>query len=410
VTEKPIDMPHYGLKTYAPHTIAQWYSTYIRDGLDGLKPKIRSDAGAPRVLTADMVDAVISKLAEYPKAPATIIYEMLLEEGAFLKSEVSLPTVRRFLQRNKANIETADREKEKFRFAMGNANDLWQTDLMYGPYVFDTAGRKKPTYLLAYIDDATRLVTYAGFFLTQDITSLRDSFKEAVLRRGIPKALYTDNGKIYRSQIFEYLCANIGVVLLHHAVREASSKGKIERFFRTVRLRFISRLKKEDLVSIDTLNEKFVRWIDDDYQRSPHEGLKGLTPMESFLSQSEKITLVTDLSAFNEKFLIKVTRTVKKDATISVNGELYEANMLLAGTKVDAKYEPEGEDIRELFLFVGDKPVGIARKVNFTDNAKRKRKGRNAAQTIPADACCDDGATTPSKEHTITYSEMKERE
>lgn len=409
VTAEPIEMPHYGSKSYAPKTIKAWYSVYTNGGLDALKPKARSDIGLTRVVTPEMEDLILSKMTKYPKAPATVIYDMLIDDGAFLKKDVSLSTVRRFISRNRDSVLADETPKEMLRFSMEHANDLWQTDLMYGPYVAGGDGKKYQTYLLAYIDDATRLITYAGFYLTQDIRSLRNSFSEAVLRRGIPKILYTDNGKIYRCQAFEYLCANIGVTLLHHAVRAASSKGKIERFFRTVRMRFLPRLTKEDLAGLDVLNEKFRLWLEEDYQRKPHEGLGGDAPRDVFLSQSEGLNLVTDLAAFNEKFMICVKRTVKKDATISLGGNLYEADMSLSGMRVEVRYDPDpGDLIRELFLFSGDEPLGIARLIDFTGNAKRRRNGTPlpAPETGPVHT---QAPLSPAKEHTIKYAEMKER-
>ena len=411
VCAEPIEMPHYGPKKYAPNTVKNWYSAYVREGLDALKPKQRSDVGQTRVITPEMEDMILSKIIEYPKAPATVIYDLLIEEGAFLGKDASLPTIRRFIARNRRAALSEETPKEMLRFSMEHANDLWQTDLMYCVYVADGSGKKRQTYLLAYIDDATRLVTHAEFYFSQDIRSLRDSFKEAVLRRGIPKILYSDNGKIFRSQAFGYLCASIGVTLLHHAVRAASSKGKIERLFKTVRSRFLSRLTKEDMASLEALNEKFRLWLENDYQNKPHEGLGGKTPMDVFLAQSNQITLVTDLAAFNEKFMIRVKRTVKKDATISLDGMLYETDMSLAGARVEVRYDPDQEgSARGLFLFAGDTPIGTARLVSFTDNSKRKRKGSETCRPVAAENDEGSRATSPKvKEHTITYSEMRER-
>lgn len=412
VAGEPIEIPHYGSKIYAPNTIRNWYAEYVSGGIDALKPKERSDIGQARVITPEMEDSIIAKVTDHPKAPATVIYDMLVEDGAFLPKDVSLPTVRRFINRNRRGLPAAETPPEMLRFAMEHANDLWQTDLMYGAYVTDEDGKKRQTYLLAYIDDATRLITSAGFFLTQDIRSLRDSFREAVLRRGIPKVLYTDNGKIYRSHAFAYLCAGIGVTLLHHAVRAASSKGKIERFFRTVRMRFMSRLTKEDTQSLATLNGKFAKWLEDDYQRKPHDGLGGRTPRDTFLAQSENIRTVTDLAAFNEKFMLRVNRTVKKDATISLDGALYETEMFFAGRRMEVRYDPDPEGrTNVVFLYEDDEPAGTARLVRFTDNAKRKRKGAPITGTDAADGAGTDTAAPPSKkEHTISYAGMKENE
>jgi transposase InsO family protein len=403
-------MPHYGLKSYAPNTIKNWYSVYLQKGIDGLKPLPRSDRGMPRVINAEMSEAILAKIDEFPKAPATKIYDLLIDEQAFLKKDASLPTVRRFINANRKPVIGDDDSVQMLRFARGRVNELWQTDIMYGPYV----GKKKKTatYLFGYIDDSSRLITHAEFYLSQDILSLRDSFREAVLRRGIPTLLYTDNGKIYRCQQFEYLCANIGVTLLHHGVYQAHAKGKIERFFHTVRMRFLSVIKQEDLKDIDTLNAKFKLWLENDYQKKTHSELNGKTPFDVFLGQTDAIKLVTDFADFNKKFLMRTTRTIKKDATISLDCTLYETDPSFAGMrKVDVRYEPaaDGELPGELLLFKNDTCIGSAKRVNFTDNAVRKRLCAKIEETGKETAEEVIGEDTPrSKEHTISYAGMEE--
>lgn len=404
-TKSPIEMPHYGFKSYSPKTVSNWYSDYIKGGIDALKPAPRSDRGLSRVLTPEMSESILRKLKEYPKAPSTIIYDMLIEERAFLKKDASIATVRRFIRENRAVVTEGTPKAQMLRFSMEYINQLWMTDIMYGPYV--GTKKKKATYLLAYIDDASRLITHGEFYLSQDITSLRNSFKEAVLRRGLPKVIYTDNGKIFRSQSFEYLCANLGVTLLHHAVGAAHQKGKIERFFRTVRLRFISVLKNADLENIDILNDKFRVWLSDDYQQRPHEGLSGETPLNFFLKQSGQIEMVTDLAEFNRKLLVTVKRTVMSDATIHFGGSLYETEMFLAGERLDVKYDPDVKsEINELYLYRDDVSVGTARLVNFTDNAKRKRSGaaKTTEKSLAPKNENNDQNKTPEKRKTNTIS------
>ena len=383
----------------------------MRLGLEGLKPKPRSDSGQTRVLTGEMAEKILAKVKAYPKTPATVIYEMLLKEQVFLKSKVSLATVRRFIRAN-ASILAADAEPEKqmLRFAQENINDLWQTDVLHGPYVKDE-NKKKATYLLAYLDDKSRLITHGQFYLSQDFAALRHSFKEAVLRRGIPTLLYTDNAKIYRSQSFAYLCANIGVTLLHHGVRLAHQKGKIERFFRTVRSRFLSCITEKDLLSLENLNEKFWLWLDNDYHKRAHEGLQGQTPLDSFLSQAQGINLPTDLADFNTKFLVSVTRTVKKDATLSLNGHIYETDTVLAGAKLDVKYDPEAS-ISEVFLYREDSSVGVGRLVNFQENARRKRIGQNKPKEEAPSSLPEMKSIIQAgmKSHTISYADLQRGE
>ena len=407
-TRLPIEMPHYGLRSYAPKTINVWYSDYMKGGIDALKPSPRSDRGMSRVLTPEMCAGILRKLNEFPRAPATVIYDILIGEGAFLKKDVSMATVRRYISENRATVYEGTQKAQMLRFAKETVNQLWETDCMYGPYV--GTGKKMATYLLAYIDDASRIVPHGEFYISQGLESLRSSFRDAVLRRGLPDVLYTDNGSIYRSQSFGYLCANVGVTLLHHGVNLAHQKGKIERFFRTVRLRFLSVLKKEDLESVETLNAKFGEWLNNDYHKRPHDGLSGETPLGFFLKQSDKVRLVTDIAEFNRKLMISVKRTVKKDGTISFDNNLYETEIVFAGERLDVRYDPDAKTgIHELFLYRGDQPVGTARLVNFADNSKRRRHGvtkpaRNAVppqgvgtvQGIPAET---------QKQNTISYSD-----
>jgi putative transposase len=229
--------------------------------------------------------------------------------------------------------------KDLKRFAHQNINELWQTDVMYGPYI-KVGTKKKQIYLFAYIDDASRLITHAEFFYLQNYESLRYSFKEAVLKRGIPKLIYTDNGKIYRSQQFEFICASIGTVLIHAKPFSPNEKGKIERFFLTVRKRFLSTVDPLKLQSIEELNERFKIWLESDYQRKQHSAHKNLSPLDVFISQNDKIKLFKDPSVLKEKFLLRERRKIKHDATFSMNRILYEAPESFANTEIQVRYEP----------------------------------------------------------------------
>ena len=380
--DTPIEMPHYGIRRYSPKTLASWYSDYIKEGLDALKPKARADKGGTRKITSELEDILLSKRLDNPRAPITVIYDLLLNEGIITGSDISLSTVTRFYNRAGKASAADERQKELRRFAHETVNQLWQTDVMYGPYI-RVDGRKQQTYLMAYIDDSSRLITHAQFYLSQDILSLRHSFKEALLKRGIPKLLYTDNGKIYRCQAFEYLCANIGVTLLRAEPYTPTSKGKIERFFRSCRLRFLSILKTDTLNDLEDLNNRFHKWLMEDYQKKNHSALEGMTPLEAFLRQSDRISLITDLSVFNEKFLVKVERKIKQDATLSLHGNLYETAPSLAGARITVKYDPDELDhgISEVFLYREDKPVGTAKRCssmtmhtrNVPENHARRR-------------------------------------
>lgn len=131
---------------------------------------------------------------------------------------------------------------------------------MYGPYL-RTGRAKRQTYLIAFIDDASRLITHAEFCWEQNFTAIRTVFKEAVLKRGVPKMLYTDNGKVYRAGQLAFLCASLGCILLHTQPFSPAAKGKVERFFKTAKIRFLSRLETDQVNSLGYSREEMIEAI-----------------------------------------------------------------------------------------------------------------------------------------------------
>lgn len=398
ISSTPIEMPYYGIRKYAPKTIESWYCDYMRGGLDALKPGYRADKGSSRKIDAELAEKILEVKKAYPKAPNTIIYDKLIEDGIVKEGQISLTTLYRFLNSsNCKNIQETEEKKEIKRFAHQYINELWYGDVMYGPYIQE-GRKKKPTYLMAYIDDASRLVAHAEFYYTQNLESLRHSFKEAVLKRGIPTLLYTDNGKIYRSQQFEFMCANIGCSLIHSKPFVASSRGKIERFFLTVRKRFLSQLNMNEIKSLEELNLRFWKWLDEDYHKKPHSSLNGSTPLDFFMSQISRVKLCTDPAQLEEKFLLSIKRKVNHDGTFPINKILYETDIKFAGQRVEVRYDPQWLDIpfMPVFIYHEDKKVGEAVQVNFHDNAHMKRKGRPKNSELTVDLLDDEVSVKPT--------------
>jgi len=398
ISSTPIEMPYYGIRKYAPKTIESWYCDYMRGGLDALKPGYRADKGSSRKIDAELAEKILEVKKAYPKAPNTVIYDKLIEDGIVKEGQISLTTLYRFLNSsNCKNIQETEEKKEIKRFAHQYINELWYGDVMYGPYIQE-GRKKKPTYLMAYIDDASRLIAHAEFYYTQNFEALRHSFKEAVLKRGIPTLLYTDNGKIYRSQQFEFMCANIGCSLIHSKPFVASSRGKIERFFLTVRKRFLSQLNMNEIKSLEELNLRFWKWLDEDYHKKPHSSLNGSTPLDFFMSQISRVKLCTDPAQLEEKFLLSIKRKVNHDGTFPINKILYETDIKFAGQRVEVRYDPQWLDIpfMPVFIYHEDKKVGEAVQVNFHDNAHMKRKGRPKNSELTVDLLDDEVSVKPT--------------
>jgi putative transposase len=415
ISSNPIEMQYYGVRKYSPKTIETWYCDYMRGGLDALKPGYRSDKGSYRRIDAELAKKILEVKRAYPKAPNTIIYDKLIEDGILKDGQLSLTTLYRFLNSPNCIDICKEEKKEIKRFAHQYINELWYGDLMYGPYIPE--GRKKrPTYLLAYIDDASRLVPHGEFYFTQNFESLRHSFKEAVLKRGIPSLLYTDNGRIYRSQQFEFMCANIGCTLIHSKPFVASSRGKIERFFLTVRKRFLSQLDINNIKSLEELNLRFWEWLDEDYHKKPHSSLGELTPLDFFMSQISRVKLCTDPAQLEEKFLLRIKRKVNHDGTFPINNILYETDIKFAGSTVEIRYDPEWLNIpfMPVLIYQDDKKIGEAVRVNFHDNAHMKRRGRprNSEETVDLKNNEVSGVpnNTPIPKQTISFKTIMEGE
>lgn len=413
ICDKPIELPHYGERKYTPKTLQYWASSYLRGGIDALKPGWRSDKGKSRKINIDIIDKVKEIKTEYPKMKTKMIYEKLLSDRIVSEKDFSLPTFYRFMEDAyiSKKLETNQEEKDMKRFSHEYINELWQTDTMYGPYIRE--GRiKRQTYLLAYIDDASRLCTHAEFYYSQNFNCLRDSFREAVLKRGVPKMLYTDNGKIYRSQQLEYICASLGCSLIHAKILSPYQKGKIERFFHTVRMRFLSSINADKIKSIDELNLNFRNWLENDYQRKEHSSI-GMSPLDFFMSQVSRIKIFSSPDYLNECFLIRVSRKINKDATLQLDSILYETDQKFAGERLEVRYDPKwlSEERTPVLLYRDGKKIGEALKVNFKENACIKRRyngNRRKPDNCTSDTSNDNAAETDilSSKSTISFSDM----
>ena len=409
----PVDMPYYGLKSYSPKTLASWLQEYRRGGLDALKPGYRSDRGRSRKVSLDIADKVREKRAQMPRITTALLYEELVKDKVILPQNLSRATFYRFLAANPdlaagLDPETSG-EKELKRFSRQFVNELWQTDVMYGPYL-RVGKSKQQTYLIAFIDDASRLITHAQFFYSQNFTALRMAFKEAVLKRGVPKMLYTDHGKIYRSGQMALLCANLGCSLIHAEPFTPTSKGKIERFFHTVRSRFLTRIDPTKIRDLGELNLKFWQWLEEDYQRKLHSALK-MSPLDFFLSQANQVTIFSNPVILEEYLLLRINRKVSHDATLSVDSILYETDPSLASSRLEVRYDPEWlkTPAIPLLLYKDGLKVGEARQVNFQENSRVKRKGRGRppkAETIKTDKEEHSSIATDAPTQSLSFASM----
>jgi len=360
-------IPYYGERTIAKKTIQEWLRHYRNGGFEALKPKQRTDQGNSRRLSIEDQEHILSIRKKSPHMPVSVFYEQLIQSGEIKKSQISYSTINRLLKKHKLVSKEFLATPERKRFAHDTVNQLWQGDLSHGPYI-PIQGKKKKTYLIAYIDDCSRLVPYAEFFSSEKFDGLRIVTKEALLRRGKPSMIYTDNGKIYRSETLQYACAQLGITLTHTQPYDPQSKGKVERFFKTVQTRFYPLLQADPAQSLQELNQRFWRWLEEDYHRRIHASLEEQTPHEVFQGQLKNLTFLDDPSILNTIFLKRENRKVKPDGTITIDKQLYEVPGRLIGQSVDVRF-----DEQDVYLFEDGECIEKIYPVSLEDNAHAKR-------------------------------------
>jgi len=389
VAEEPIDMPVIGVRRYSEKTLQGWLSDFNRGGIDALINVGRSDKGKSRKINDAMAEKIIAERRQNLALPISVLYEKLLADGSIQHGEISLPTLYRFIEDMTLRGELQEQdteEKETRRFSYEHAGDLVQIDILYGPRVKEH-GKWISSYLHMALDDCTRFPLHSQFYRSQSFEAHRHCFKEAVLKFGCPRIAYSDNAQIYRSQQFEYICASIGCTLLHSQPFVPKGRGKVERMFRTVRMRFLSGVGKDFSGSLDELNEQYNKWLSEDYIHKPHSSLDGLSPHGALMSQVEWLRLPSDRRMIDEAFMLRASRKIGHDATMQLDNVLYETDAVFAGKRMEIRYEPEwvGDMAMPLLIFHEGKTVGEARMVRFNDNAhaKRRKASRQITDYLP---------------------------
>jgi transposase InsO family protein len=285
--------------------------------------------------------------------------------------ELSLSNVYRFLHQQNLMHLTQAKPVDRRKFEAELPNDMWQSDVMHGPKV-DVGGKMRKTYLIAFIDDHSRLIPYGHFYLSENLACYLLAFENALAKRGLPRKLYVDNGAAFRSKHLEYICAYLGITLIHSKPYKPQGRGKIERFFKTVRGQFIVGFNGQ---TRDELNEAFSLWLNDMYHKRIHGGT-GKTPFFRFTENMHCLRTAPD--NLKDYFRKVSRRRVAKDRTITLNGRLYEGPVALIGKRVELLYhesEPGHVEIK-----YQNKSFGMALPVNLTVNCRVKRDKNNNPQ------------------------------
>lgn len=357
-------------RQFSWRTIMTWMYRYRNHGVTGIEATGRRDKGKPRKVTPEELQEAINEALPHFRSQTSnrmMIYRYCIEHGLLRKDRISQTTFYRYCREYELFSDKENRKR--LAFSMEHANQLWQADTMYGPYVPDRKGVKKRTYLIGILDDASRVLCHGEFFFADDTDSLIQALRGAFYKRGIPEQLYVDNGANYKASEITLTCARIGTIRRHTPVRDGAAKGKIERFFRRVREQFL--IRKLDLTSLESLNRQFTEWAEDEYNNTRHGGI-GMKPIDRFGLDLKRIRYLTLCETTDELFYAETERSVKKDNTFSFYNIRYEAPVDCRGKKIVLRYERK--NTRRVIVYYKDQRMGEAREVDLIANSRRGRK------------------------------------
>ena len=353
-------------------TISTWLYRFKKHGITTLDNKTRSDKNSYRKVQvnelAEAINDIIPTLSKNKvgNIPKMTLYRQLMQKNYFQRSQLSQTSFYRMIRENDLlNLEQT--KKLRLSFSMQFANELWQADTMYGPSIKQTDGKWRKTFLIAFIDDASRVITHGEFFYNDNTENMVDAFRTALFKRGKPERLYFDNGSNYTSKEILQACVRLNIHLSHAPVRDGAAKGKIERFFRGFRDRFL--VQHLEFTSLEELNNKTHEWIENEYNSKNHTGIQ-MVPIDRFNLDHSRIKFLTDDEYTEEVFFIEETRKVSKTNVFSINSQKWECPVDLRDKHIQVRYDRTRRD--NFIVYFNDKRMGNANLLNLHFNASQR--------------------------------------
>jgi transposase InsO family protein len=372
--DKEHELPHYGCRRLSVSTLKLWLRRYREKGFEGLKPRARGDQGRPRRLGEQSLAAIRGKCKAYPRWSVQMLYEDLLASEQLGDPPVCYNTLLRAIQRE-GLLPKAGRRDVRKRFEHEEVNELWVGDFLHGPTVM-AHNRLAKAILCALIDDHSRMVVGYQFSVHETVSVLVEVLKEAFSTYGLSQRLYVDNGSAFSSDLLVKSCAQAGVSLIHSKPYDSPSRGKIERFFRTVRERFFSGLRAS--LTLEELNQAFSAWLREDYHYKVHTGIEQ-RPIDRYQASVTRVSIRRLSKAeLDEIFLVRHERIVANDATISFKGRIYEVPGAYIRQRIEIRHPVDDEGALTLY----DNGARIAR-LKLVDVRENARTFRPASAPTP---------------------------
>ncbi len=376
-------------RTYGVSTMERWFYAYKRGGLDALRPRRRSDAGHARDLTAAQRQLLCDIRREHPSASAELILRTLVLDGRLDDEQVSASTVRRLFR--DAGLPRLPRRRQydpaaRRRWQAERAGQLWHADVCHGP-TLTLDGQRTPLRIHAILDDASRYVVALMACSTEREIEMLELFSRALWRFGAPGTLYLDNGPTYTGDMLATACSRLRVSLVHARPYDPQARGKMERFWRTLREGCLDHIGQ--VGRLHDVQVRLLAWLDAHYHRAPHGGLMGSAPSEVW---AERTLRALDEAELQAALTAHGRRRVRRDGTLSVGGVDWETDLrFLAGRMVRIErclLEPQAPPV-----LVHEEKRHPLRYVDPVANGKRRERHKGFQPKPGIDAVAFDPAT-----------------
>ena len=332
-------------------TLRRYLAQYRKEGFRGLLPKTKGRQQEDAIPQHLLEQAILLR-REVPSRSVSQIIQILEWEEKAQPKQLKRSTLQEKLMESgyssrHMRMYTSSGVSAR-RFQKRHRNQLWQSDIKYGPFLpIGPDGALKQVYLVLFIDDATRYVLHGEFYPTLDQAIVEDCFRKSIQQNGLPEAVYFDNGKQYRTKWMGRTCSKLGIRLLFAKPYSPESKGKVERLNRVVGS-FLAEVALEKPKTLDRLNTWFQAWLSECHQNKPHSALgETASPETAYRSDRSPLRFVEPETLTNA-FLHSEERKVDKSGCISFMGKKYEVGLLFIGSKVQLVYDPA--DITELTI------------------------------------------------------------
>jgi transposase InsO family protein len=319
-------------RSFAVATLEKWLYAYRHYGLEGLVPVPRSDRGAARRLTTEQRDLLCEIRGAHPTASAELILRTLESDGRLERGAVSPGTVRRlFLERglDRPTLRQASRDTVRLRWEAPRVDAVWHGDVCHGP-ALRIDGRTVPLRIHAMLDDKSRHIVAIQAASNEREHEMLALVIKALRRWHPPEMLYLDNGATYSGQTLRTACTRLGISLVHAKPYDPQARGKMERFWRTLRGGCLDHMG--EVSSLHDVQMRLLAFLDTHYHVRPHGSLMGKTPREAYdEGRSHDPSPITD-ERLASALTVNARRRVKRDGTLEIGGVTFETRSgFLAG-------------------------------------------------------------------------------